>query len=257
MSFFDTTPMGRILSVFGKDVDGVDNQLPMSMRLLVLTLSSVLGAVIIVAVLEPYFVIAIFFIVIGYGYIAAFYRASAREVKRLDSMLRSLLYSHFSETLTGLPTIRSFGEMRQFINANRYYIDLENRALFIVIANQRQVALFLFGGSWLISSVRWMAIRLDFIGGMMIFLIAMLAVSDVSGINAAQIGLVLTYTTSLSQMCSMVTRQTADVENYMNSVERLVQYVKGDTIPKEAPHEIEGRKPPPQWPEHGRDSPMY
>ncbi|KAG2348012.1 ABC protein [Suillus weaverae] len=219
MSFFDTTPMGRILSIFGKDIDSIDNQLPQSMRLLVITLSSVMGSIIIVSILEPYFVIAVFFIALGYGYFAAFYRAGAREVKRLDSMLRSLLYAHFSETLTGLPTIRSYGKMKQFIDANRYYIDLQDRALFLVVTNQRQVAL--------------------------------LAVIDVSGINAAQIGLVLTYTTSLSQMCSLVTRQTADVENYMNAAERLVEYVAGDTIPQEAPYEIEERKPPVQWPEHG------
>lgn len=234
MSFFDTTPMGRILSIFGKDIDSIDNQLSQSMRLLIITLSSVMGSIIIVSVLEPYFVIAVFFIALGYSYFAAFYRAGAREVKRLDSMLRSLLYAHFSETLTGLPTIRSYGEMKRFIAANSYYVDLENRALFLVVTNQR-----------------WLAVRLDFMGGILVFLVAILAVTDVSGISAAQIGLVLTYTTSLSQMCGLVTRQTADVENYMNSVERLVQYVAGDTIPQEAPYEIEERKPPAQWPEHG------
>ncbi|KAG1891771.1 ABC protein [Suillus fuscotomentosus] len=242
MSFFDTTPMGRILSIFGKDIDGIDNQLP---HPVVIMLSSVVGSIVIVSVLEPYFVIAVFFIAIGYGYFAAFYRAGAREVKRLDSMLRSLLYAHFSETLTGLPTIRSYGEMKRFIAANRYYIDLEDRALLLVVTNQRQVT-FKLCISW-----RWLAIRLDFMGAILVFLVALLAVIDVSGINAAQIGLVLTYTTSLSQMCSLVTRQTADVENYMNSVERLVQYVAGDMVPQEAPYEIEERKPPAQWPEHG------
>ncbi|KAG2075302.1 ABC protein, partial [Suillus decipiens] len=224
MSFFDTTPMGRILSIFGKDIDGIDNQLP-----LVTMLSSLMSSVIIVSVLEPYFLIAVFVIGLGYNYLAAFYRASAREVKRLDSMLRSLLYAHFSETLTGLPTIRSYGEMKRFIAANRYYVNLEDRALFIVITNQRQVTLYISRQS----------------------LVALLAVFNVSGLNAAQIGLVLTYTTLLSQMCSLVTRQSADVENYMNAVERVVQYVAGDTIPQEAPYEIEGRKPPAQWPQHG------
>ncbi|KAG1781882.1 ABC protein [Suillus placidus] len=238
MSFFDTTPMGRILSIFGKDIDSVDNQLPQSMRLLVYTLSSLMGSIAIVSVLEPYFVIVVCFIALGYSYFAAFYRAGAREVKRLDSMLRSLLYSHFSETLTGLPTIRSYGEMKRFIAANRYYVDLEDRALYLVITNQRQVTL-------------WLAIRLDFMGGILVFLVALLAVLDVSGINAAQLGLVLTYTSRSPDVANEVTKQTADVENYMNAVERLVQYVASDMIPQEAPHEIEERKPPPQWPEHG------
>lgn len=60
-------------------------------------------------------------------------------------MLRSLLYAHFSETLTGLPTIRSYGEMKRFVAANSYYVDLENRALILVVTNQRQVTLYI---SW-------------------------------------------------------------------------------------------------------------
>ncbi|KAG2158637.1 ABC transporter type 1, transmembrane domain-containing protein, partial [Suillus bovinus] len=100
MSFFNTTLMGRILSIFGKDIDSIDNQLPF-----IITLSSVMGSIIIISVLEPYFVIAMFFIVLSYSYFTAFYRAGARQVKHLDSMLRSLLYAHFSETLTGLPKL--------------------------------------------------------------------------------------------------------------------------------------------------------
>lgn len=52
-------------------------------------------------------------------------------------MLRSLLYGHFAESLTGLPTIRSYGEIPRFLAENKYYIDLENRALFLVVTNQR------------------------------------------------------------------------------------------------------------------------
>ncbi|KAG2142222.1 ABC protein [Suillus bovinus] len=231
LSFFDTTPIGRILSIFGKDVDSIDNQLPYPV---VYMLSSFMASIMIISVLEPYFVIVVFFIVLGYSYFAAFYRASAREVKRLGAMLRSLLYAHFSETLTGLPTIRSYGEMKRFIAANRYYVDLEDRALYLTITNQR-----------------WLAVRLDIMGSILVFIVALLAVMDISGINAAQIGLMLTYTTFLSQTCSQLTKLAADVENYMNSVERLVQYVASDTMPQEAPHEIEERKPLAQWPEHG------
>ncbi|KAJ3504976.1 hypothetical protein NLJ89_g7658 [Agrocybe chaxingu] len=83
MSFFDTTPMGRIIGVFGKDIDNIDNQLPVSLRMLILTISNVLGAIVIITVVEHYFIIVAVFIAIGYQYFAAYYRASAREVKRL------------------------------------------------------------------------------------------------------------------------------------------------------------------------------
>ncbi|KAG1721144.1 putative YOR1-ABC transporter [Suillus lakei] len=195
MSFFDTAPMSRILSVFGKDIDSIDNQLAP-----VLTLSGVVD-IICEVMAHVCLVIGVFFIFIGYSYLAAFYRASAREVKRLDSMLRSLLYAHFSETLTGLPTIRSYGEMKRFIAANRLL------PLYLLVTNQR-----------------WLAIRLEFAGGVLVFLL-----TNVSGINPAQIGLILTYTISLTQSCGVVIILAADVENYMNAVER----------------------PPAQWPEHG------
>ncbi|RDB26210.1 Multidrug resistance-associated protein 1 [Hypsizygus marmoreus] len=234
MSFFDTTPLGRILGVFGKDIDNIDNQLPVSMRLLLLTLSNVLGAVIIISVIVPYFLIAALLISLAYQYYAAFYRASAREVKRLDSMLRSVLYAHFSESLTGLPTIRSYGEVSRFIKENTFHIDLENRALFLTVTNQR-----------------WLAIRLDFCGAGLVFVVGLLAVIGVSGISPAQVGLVLTYTTTLTQLCGMLTRQTAEVENYMNSVERVVHYSRTDFIEQEAPHEIAENQPPPHWPQYG------
>lgn len=121
-------------------------------------------------------VIAAFCILIGYQYFAAFYRESAREIKRLgmcpstcssypillmctnaDSILRSLLYAHFAESLSGLPTIRSYGEIPRFLSDNEYYIDLEDRANFLVATNQR-----------------WLAIRLDFLGGIMVFIVSVL-----------------------------------------------------------------------------------
>lgn len=70
-------------------------------------------------------------------------------------MLRSLLYAHFSETLTGLSTIRSYGEMKRFIKVNRYYTDLENRSLFLVVTNKR-----------------WLTIRLDLMGDTLTFIVS-------------------------------------------------------------------------------------
>ncbi|KAL4079849.1 P-loop containing nucleoside triphosphate hydrolase protein [Scleroderma yunnanense] len=229
MSFFDTTPLGRLLGLFGKDVDTLDNQLPLG-----LTLAQVVGPIVIVSVLEPYFLVAVVVISLCYSYSTTFYRTSAREVKRLQSILRSLLYAHFSETLTGLSTIRSYGEMKRFIKANRYYADLENRSLFLIVANQR-----------------WLAIRLEFMGNILTFIVALFAVTNVSGINAAQIGVVLTFTMILSPMFGLMTRMTADVENDLNSVERIVQYTWKDTVPQEAAHENPSKQPPPEWPPAG------
>ncbi|KAJ7771298.1 ABC protein [Mycena maculata] len=235
MSFFDTIPMGRIISIFGKDIDTIDNQLPMSMRMFILVAASVLSSVILITVLEHYFLVAAAVITLSFGYFAAFYRSSAIEMKRLDAMLRSILYAHLSESLTGLPTIRSYGEIPRFMEDNKYYIDLENRALFLTVTNQR-----------------WLAVRLDALGATLVFLVAIFAAVGLNGINPAEIGLILTYTTSLTQLFSVTTRLTAEVENYMNSVERVVHYARGDLVPQEAAHESDPEhKPPAEWPTHG------
>ncbi|CAE6379048.1 unnamed protein product [Rhizoctonia solani] len=234
MSFFDTTPLGRILGVFGKDVDTIDNNLSDSIRMFIFTISMAVTSVVMIVILEYYFIVITVFILILYQYFASFYRASARELKRLDSNLRGLLYSHFSESLTGLATIRAYGEVEHFSKDNKYYIDLENRALFLVSTNQR-----------------WLAIRLDLLGSLLVFSAAVMAVAGIHGVSPSEVGLVLSTLMSLVQVLGMMTRQSAEVENYMNSVERLLQYTSGGDIPQEKPYVLIDNAPPKSWPNHG------
>ncbi|KAJ2926808.1 hypothetical protein H1R20_g10265, partial [Candolleomyces eurysporus] len=219
MSFFDTTPLGRVLGVFGKDIDIVDNQLPISMRMLVLTVAGVIGSIVTIGVIEPYFFIVAVFVATAYHLLASFYRASAREIKRLDSMLRSLLYSHLSESLTGLSTLRSYGQLPRFVRDNEFFIDLEARAVFLAHTNQR-----------------WLTVRLDVCGGILVFFVALFSVLNTSDISPAHAGLILTFT---------------KVENYMNAVERISHYSDSKSISQEPPHENPDTKPGPQWPEKG------
>ncbi|KAG9048922.1 hypothetical protein FS837_011659 [Tulasnella sp. UAMH 9824] len=234
MSFFDTTPLGRILGVFGKDIDTIDNVLPDALRMFIISISNALGAVIIVTYLLHYFILIVAVIMLGYWYFAAFYGVSARELKRLGESDIERPSTHFAESLSGLSTIRAYGEVSRFLRENEYFNDLEDRALFLTVTNQR-----------------WLAIRLDFMGAILIFTVAIMAVADVGGVNPAQIGLVLVYCVSLTQTFSMVTRQSAEVENNMNAVERTVHYTRDDFIEQEPPHVIEDKRPPPEWPNNG------
>jgi ABC-type multidrug transport system fused ATPase/permease subunit len=126
-SWFSSVPTGRILSVFGKDCDVLDSLLADSLRMSLMIFGNVISSVALVSVYFPYFLIAIFVVFWGYLYFWQYYRASSREIKRLDSILRSLLYGHFTETLSGLATIRAYGETERFRRENASYIDLENR----------------------------------------------------------------------------------------------------------------------------------
>ncbi|WRT65384.1 uncharacterized protein IL334_002327 [Kwoniella shivajii] len=218
-SVFDTQPLGRILGVFGKDIDTIDNQLADSLRMMALTLVTLIGSVAIITVYLHYFIAVIFIVGIGYW-----------EVKRLDSMLRSLLYSHFSESLSGLATIRAYGETERFIHENAYYMDLENRAYLLSATNQR-----------------WLSIRLDFLGACLVFAVAVMSAKGGGGLTASEIALCLTYLTSITQ----VTRQSAEVENNMNAVERVLWYSDAASLPQEAAHDIPATKPSDTWPESG------
>ncbi|ELU37127.1 ATP-binding cassette transporter protein YOR1 [Rhizoctonia solani AG-1 IA] len=225
MSFFDTTvsrqdrhspaeidrfvkPLGRILGVFGKDVD------------IIFTISSAITSVVMITILEYYF-------------------ASARELKRLDSNLRSLLYSHFSESLTGLATIRAYGEVNHFLKDNTYYIDLENRALFLTCGKHRTASDSSRFYSYLtIANQRWLAIRLDFLGSLLVFSAGVMSVVGIHGISPSEIGLVLV---SIPRTHLKAIRRDDD---------QTISRSSGD-IPQEKPYLVIDRAPPKTWPTHG------
>ncbi|KDR78881.1 hypothetical protein GALMADRAFT_244520 [Galerina marginata CBS 339.88] len=233
MSFFETTPLGRIMNRFSKDIDTIDNLLGDALRMFMGTFSNILGAIILISIVLPWFLIGVFAILLAYAYAAAFYRASARELKRLDAVLRSSLYSHFSESLSGLATIRAYGEADRFRLDNEKRLDVENRAYWLTVTNQR-----------------WLGIRLDFLGALLTFIVAMLTVGTRFTISPSQTGLVLSYILSVQQSFGWMVRQSAEVENNMNSVERIMYYAK--EVEQEAPHEVPDKKPPPSWPAQGR-----
>ncbi|KAG2058537.1 hypothetical protein BDR06DRAFT_1004242 [Suillus hirtellus] len=232
MSFFETTPLGRIMNRFTKDIDTVDNLIGDSFRMLASTSSQIIGSIILISIIIPYFLIVAFFIFICYYYAALFYRASARELKRLDALLRSSLYSHFSESLSGLTTIRAYGEFDRFRAENTQLIDVENRAYWLTVVNQR-----------------WLGIRLDFLGALLTLAVALLTVGIRFSISPGQTGVTLSYIVMMQQSFAFMVRQVAEVENNMNSVERLAHYAK--EVEQEAAHEVEDSPAPADWPSRG------
>ncbi|KAI0714464.1 P-loop containing nucleoside triphosphate hydrolase protein [Cerioporus squamosus] len=233
MTFFETTPLGRIMNRFSKDIDTIDNTLGDAMRMFCATLGTILGAIILIAIVLPWFLIAVGVISFVYIMAAVFYRASARELKRLDSLLRSMLYSHFSESLSGLATIRAYGETDRFLEENRKRVDIENRAYWLTVTNQR-----------------WLGIRLDFMGILLTFVVAILTVGTRYTISPSQTGLVLSYIISVQQAFGWMVRQSAEVENDFNSVERIYHYA--NVLEQEAPHILPDRKPKSPWPAEGQ-----
>ncbi|KAL0576170.1 hypothetical protein V5O48_005811 [Marasmius crinis-equi] len=232
VSFFDTTPLGRIMNRFSKDIDTLDNIIGEAMRQFLGTMVQVIGSIVLVSIIIPWFLIAIVFILLLYYWITIFYRASARELKRLDAVLRSSLYSHFSESMSGLTTIRAYGESSRFQSENAFRTNLENRAYWLSVSNQR-----------------WLSVRLDFLGSIMVFAVAIMAVGTRFSISPAETGAVLSYMLVVQQAFGWAVRQSAEVENNMNAVERILYY--SSEVEQEPPHEIPETKPQTSWPQAG------
>ena len=128
----------------------------------------------------------------------------------MDSTSRSPLFSHFSETLSGLPTIRAYGQQHPFILTNADRMDNNNRFYFLIAASQR-----------------WLGTRMELMGGLIIFSTAVIASTSASSIPSGLVGLSLSYAMQVTQQMSLFLRQSVETENYMNSVERARFYTNG------------------------------
>ncbi|KAF8500114.1 multidrug resistance-associated ABC transporter [Gautieria morchelliformis] len=230
ISFYDTTPMGRIHSRLSKDQDVMDNQLSNVVYQLLSQVSSVLGTVALVFYTFPLLGIIFAPLTILYWACATFYRRTSVEAKRLDSLLRSALYASYSETLTGLSTVRAYREQARFITNSERALDVENRAYYLTIAIQR-----------------WLGVRLDFLGNILLFGIALFAVGFRNSVDPSKIGVVLTYTLTLTQIFSQIVTYFAQTEQNMNAVERITVYAE---LPPEGVSTTPN-DPPPSWPLKG------
>lgn len=230
MSFFDTTPLGRITNRFSKDIDVMDNNLTDSLRMYLMTLGTILATFGLILAYFYLFVAALVPLVVVYLLAAAYYRASAREIKRHEALQRSHVFAKFSEAVYGTSTIRAYGMQAHFVDTLRRSIDDFDGAYFLTFANQR-----------------WLGLRLDAIGLAMIFVIGMLVVTSRFSVNPSTGGLVLSYMLSIIAIFNFAVRQMAEVENDMNNTERVHHY--GTVLEEEAPLRV--GQVPANWPQHG------
>ncbi|KAK1760836.1 P-loop containing nucleoside triphosphate hydrolase protein [Echria macrotheca] len=230
MSFFDTTPLGRITNRFSRDVDVMDNTLTDAMRMYFFSVSSIISVFILIISFFYYFAIALVPLFLIFLFATSYYRASAREIKRFEAILRSSVFAKFSEGLSGVASIRAYGLKDRFIADLRKSIDDMDSAYYLTYSNQR-----------------WLSIRLDMVGNCLVFTTGILVVTSRFSVSPAIGGLVLAYILATVQMIQFTVRQLAEVENGMNAVERLLYY--GTKLEEEAPLKtIEVRE---TWPEKG------
>ncbi|EHY51906.1 ATP-binding cassette transporter yor1 [Exophiala dermatitidis] len=230
MSFFDTTPLGRITNRFSKDVDSMDNSLTDAMRMYFLTLAMITSVFALIIAYFHYFAVALGPLFILFLFASSYYRSSAREIKRHEAVLRSNVFARFSESISGVASIRAYGLQKYFVSRVRNAMDEMDSAYFLTFANQR-----------------WLSTRLDAIGNILVFVTGILVVTDRFNVNPSIAGLVLSYILAIVQMIQFTVRQLAEVENNMNATERIHYY--GTQLEQEAPLKL--RDVPDSWPDKG------
>uniref|UniRef100_A0A8C3W6N7 Multidrug resistance-associated protein 4 n=1 Tax=Catagonus wagneri TaxID=51154 RepID=A0A8C3W6N7_9CETA len=228
--FFDRNPIGRILNRFSKDIGHMDDLLPLTFLDFIQTFLQVAAVVGVAVAVIPWTAIPLIPLGVIFFVLRRYFLATSRDVKRLEATTRSPVFSHLSASLQGLWTIRAFKAEQRFQELFDAHQDLHSEAWFLFL-----------------TTSRWFAVRLDAICAMFVIVVAFGSLILSKTLDAGQVGLALSYALSLMGMFQWCVRQSAEVENMMISVERVIEYTD---LEKEAPWEYQ-KRPPPTWPHEG------
>ncbi|XP_074882256.1 ATP-binding cassette sub-family C member 2 isoform X3 [Buteo buteo] len=230
MSFFDTTPTGRIVNRFAKDIFTIDETIPMSFRSWLSCFMAIISTLLMISLATPFFALVIIPLSIFYYFVLRFYVSTSRQLRRLDSVTRSPIYSHFGETVSGLSVIRAFGHQERFLQQNESTMDINQKSVY----------------SWIVSN-RWLAIRLEFVGSLVVFFSALLAVISKGTLEGGIVGLSVSSALNVTQTLNWLVRTSSELETNIVAVERVHEYTK---VKNEAPWVTE-KRPPHGWPSKG------
>ena len=157
MSFFDKTPIGRIINRFSKDIYLIDETIPRSISSFLNSFFGIILVFFIICYATPLFITVIIPMGIFYFIVQRIFVATSRQLKRIESISRSPIYSHFQESLSGASTIRSYRKQSEFILRNESQLDYNNSAYYPSLCANR-----------------WLSLRLEIVGHFVVFFAAML-----------------------------------------------------------------------------------
>ena len=213
-AFFDVTPSGRITNRLSSDVDHLDTRLPETLFQLLHSVFTILAALVLAVMASPYFVAVFVPIALVFCCVAYLFAKTSRQIKRLESVSRSPLFSHFAETLAGLSSVRAMRASQAFAAHN------------VALVNANSLLHMMF---WFAS--RWFALRVDLIAVVAQVAVCSLVVGFREGMNPAVAGLAMVYSLQLTTTVQACTRYVIETENSMVSTERIGEMT--DRIPQE------------------------
>ncbi|KAK4053428.1 hypothetical protein OIV83_001593 [Microbotryomycetes sp. JL201] len=234
MLFFETTPLGTILNRFSRDIYVIDEVLARVFGGFFRTMAGVIGMIVVITTGAPLFLLVAVPLLFVYKTVQTYYLATSRELKRLDATTKSPIFASFQETLGGVSTIRAYRQSERFNAENEARVDRNQEAYFPSV-----------------NCNRWLAVRLEFIGSIIIFSTALLVVLSLvktGKVNAGTSGLMLSYALSTTQTLNWIVRSATEVETNIVSVERVQEYID---LKPEAPLEKPDSEPDDSWPQQG------
>uniref|UniRef100_A0A8C4MAV6 ATP binding cassette subfamily C member 11 n=1 Tax=Equus asinus TaxID=9793 RepID=A0A8C4MAV6_EQUAS len=232
MSFFDTTPRGRLLNFFVGDLDMLDQFFPSVAEHFLLLILLIISTLLIVSVLSPYvLLLGAIIAIVGFVYCMMFKRAIT-VFKRLETYSRSPLLSHILTSLHGLSSIHVYGKTEDFINEFKRLTDTHNNYLLMFL-----------------SSIRWAALRLELITNLMTLAVALFVAFGISSAPYSSKAMALSLVLQLTVNFQAITRVGSETESCFTAVEKSLQYMK--MCAPEAPLHTEGGSCPHGWPQRG------
>ncbi|GAB2262731.1 hypothetical protein Droror1_Dr00003728 [Drosera rotundifolia] len=232
MSFFDSTPSGRILNRVSIDQSVVDLDIPFRLGGFASTTIQLLGIVGVMMTVTWQVLLLVVPMAIACLWMQKYYMASSRELVRIVSIQKSPIIHLFGESIAGAATIRGFGQEKRFMKRNLYLLDCFAQPFFCSIA-----------------AIEWLCLRMELLSTFVFAFCMVLLVNFPQGtIDPSMAGLAVTYGLNLNARLSRWILSFCKLENKIISIERINQYSE---IPSEAPPVVENSRPPPSWPEIG------
>ncbi|XP_048752639.2 ATP-binding cassette sub-family C member 3-like isoform X2 [Ostrea edulis] len=207
ISFFDTTPSGRIINRFSQDMEAVDTMLPLNLENMLFCITATLGVLAAITYSVHWFLLVVIPLGVIYYLIMIFVLPSFRQLRRIISINRSPIYSYFSETLAGASVIRAFGKENQFM------VEMQRR-----VNNFHQA-------DWANNAITgWRSVHLEMLSCLVILVTGTIAVGTKDSINAGMAGLSVTYSLTLTHLMNWLVYILTLAETNAVSVERMAEY---------------------------------
>ncbi|XP_022670317.1 multidrug resistance-associated protein 1-like isoform X4 [Varroa destructor] len=233
VSFFETTPLGRIVNRFAKDITIVDLMVADTLHMWAFAIIQLLVAIFMIGGHIPMFITsAVPLAALYYGF-QLLYIALSRQLQRLTSISFSPIFSHFTESFSGISIIRAFEVEKAFVKESCKRLDESVRCTYASLAAER-----------------WLSVRMEVCGSLVVLFACLVMVYYGEKILSAEnVGMIFSFAMRVTATLNGIVRSNSQIETAFVSVERLIEYMN---LPSEAEWSIRGQKPPEEWPTKGK-----